>query len=1453
MDINTHDRITRNGSDVSKISWTIERQLKSYSEYYDGTERYDVLWHAWKHNKIWLKELMSWVVTSFPSYSRHDESHMLSVLHNIEMLLGEKAIRQMSASDCFLILHVVYLHDIGMCVTHEDRELLMTNPHFLDFLQEIERNGESRMRKYAHLLLTYCGEKHQNKSDYDQLEKKLEIYYAIIYLVGEYTRKEHAQNAKTKLNGWIDEPRKLGIGFSTSGIPSRFYYTIGSCASVHTSYDFNDVLALPRMDSGYAHDYMHPRFAAVLLQLGDALDLDNDRFHPLVKEFMGELPRTSELHFEKHSAIRRLRISPEKITIEADCRSAQVLRMVNEECECIRDILKNATFHWSAICPEDMDAVLPNLEPVKLLLQGEAIQDNLVNVKFMIQQKMAFNLLQGSNIYRKDKFVFLREIFQNAVDASKLQYWKDWKGSRWYEKAKNWTIYEMGERLSPLSYPIEVEFHLARKERYGEDIILLDKLDKDKRIDNKNRYDYGVMVKVIDHGIGMTADDIKEIANVGTSYGMRKYEIEDMPSWLSPTAEFGIGLQSIFLVADSFTARTHPRTNENYEIRFEATGNRGKGYINVTPLKNGKELQLYGTVFEVFVKNNIRRRHEEDIRFWKGIDRFWPGYQENTPLRRSRELACQLAYYLESLVGERLFPIKVRLYNARVADEKEYEDMVIPQSMYTLDVENYCDGVRWLGDLKNTDKCFGSSEGSNTDNPLEKERKSVAWVYWTFSKSEKEYLCGKVSGDYHYCLNTNEMKLYLWNNKDNVFARFGADRIQKKRKMLKLYEKPEEGVYTRVFYKGIYTTELDFYNDVDLLEYIDIKGRLNREYLTINRSDFTEKGYEYIRNEIYPDVLNAAHMALDECAKRKDPELSQIICAALEEKITRLTSENEEDKKDAIQTTVLSAIGLSAFAQLPYSNENVILMQERKNLLKAWNDVLIDISQKVKSSQQKYSSQQIDDSWVDSTLFKITVFKKIDGGGITENDSSGMASWLTEKHDIAQILNSADRYAVVSRRKNMGNAWEEYLVWLNPDNSADHDDKESIESLVYSLQNCVERSGIIERLEEKGNSLKFFFEADRYDLADAGQSQWLSQTYILNWMLEKLPCVALFSNEDCTVRVNVLSLRYTKAMYQDHYIRLSVYQEMSEISKRYGIQRFYTIANAGYSQLAINNRPGSMYFLMRGKFSRLGQKYIIFPIKGELISRLLEDARDMDINKKGSQWYMIFNPILEIADHVAHRRKQWEMHEKKKSPHTEYSEEVKKILQELIEKWGLNTETEVIQHLVERVNSLIIDDSKIQVDTDDVNGKRKESDIPEMSAFNGNICDELLVYLYGDREQKPEIETWIRKNLVPRFSYIAQGKLKDYCEKKREILEWLLPACGMNKMDDNEEQFYACQNMVEYVMKHTKPQVDYVEYQRVYRQYIDEMVETVLQAYQKKSLKAIAKEVSLGSYNRFIS
>lgn len=540
------------------------------------------------------------------------------------------------------------------------------------------------MAYYAQLLIDKCIQTDSVSEDEKQqyiLNKKLDIYYAVSYLLAEYRRKEHGNVSEQRLEMWINESDKLGMGFSAVEIPDRIFFMIAKCASSHTKYGFEPVMDLHQEDSGYAHDYVHPRFVAVLLQLGDALDMDNDRFHPLIKEFAGKMPEMSELHYKKHKSIRRLRINNQKITISADCENQDVLRLVRQEYGIIREILEKASYYWSVIRPKGASVGLPSLDKANLLLNGKEVPEELVEARFEIPQEKAFHLLEGNNIYIDENFVFLRELLQNAVDATKIQFYRDCKRQICRvipedNSEKTLETYiesprKIKEILSPRQYPIEIKLIMAkRKAGVCEEINKEDVLDPKEKL---KEYECGVLVTIQDFGTGISTGDIKKIADVGSSYESRKNEIKKMPQWLQPTGTFGIGLQSAFLADSRLIAKTFTRDGDNYVIEFSPRRTGANGYINVTPSNEINEDRIpYGTCFEIFVPHSRKKLHRDSMETWEGTDPFIASYDYNRPIRHTRELIKQMAYYLADMVGEPLFPINLFINDTyeRVLKEK---------------------------------------------------------------------------------------------------------------------------------------------------------------------------------------------------------------------------------------------------------------------------------------------------------------------------------------------------------------------------------------------------------------------------------------------------------------------------------------------------------------------------------------------------------------------------------------------------------------------------------------------------------------------------------------------------------------------------------------------------------------------------------------------------------------
>lgn len=653
------------------ISLTIEERLERYvKESNHAThERYNVLWYAWSQNKRWIMQLLEGTMLSFSTYSRHDETHAQTVLHNIEMILGEERISALSATDCFMILHTVYIHDIGMLITAKERKEIINNDKFLKMVDYLEREGDGRLRKAVEALKR-TEYKYDEQDSYEirkrLYEDKLQVYYGITHLLANFQREEHGGESYRRLYDWTKEPDKLGIGFSLAGIPQRIFLTIAECARLHTDSEFNHIMELPQEDNGYVFDYMHPRFISVLLQLGDLLDMDNDRFHPLAMINMDNIPETSVEHYRKHLAIRKLHICPDIIEIAADCYDQEALRLVRRECDMLISILQQASYRWNRICPFNIGGALPTVKAVDLRLNGQQIPKELVSAQFNISQRKAFQILEGANLY-ESQLAFLREFLQNAIDATKLQYWQECKVSSCYYAEKGFenikSPYDLEKYVSTKNYPIKIKMEIAKKNKCG-DLSRVDYKDVEMLDEGKGSGNiFGVRIFIKDFGIGIDQESLLKISKVGSSMVKEGKNTRDMPAWLRPTAEFGVGLQSAFLVTPTFKCHTHTRTEERYEITFGSGAlAQYEGYINVEPMKAFKDGDdTYGTCFELFISEDKKMRHEEFPAGWDGEDLFDERYEKRRPLRHAAELMAQMALYLDSLIGEALFPIHLNI------------------------------------------------------------------------------------------------------------------------------------------------------------------------------------------------------------------------------------------------------------------------------------------------------------------------------------------------------------------------------------------------------------------------------------------------------------------------------------------------------------------------------------------------------------------------------------------------------------------------------------------------------------------------------------------------------------------------------------------------------------------------------------------------------------------------
>lgn len=1137
-----------NDTDYIYIPINLERHLKAFNDNINATERHQILWNTWCQNKRWLTHLLEYVLSSFQTYSMHDKTHAESVIHNMELILGEERIKSLSATDTFMLLHIAYIHDIGMCITEADKKAIIKSEEFIELIEQAKSSPDPQVRNFAQKM-----DKNSNEpvsQDYVKFfENRLEVFKAVSYFIAEFRRREHGQVSSNRLKEIVLSENSIGNGFSISEVPIRIFFQIAECAATHTVWGFSPILELPQESNGFAHDFIHPRFIAIILQVSDALDIENGRFHSLIHSFYGVMNNVSEMHFEKHQSIRQLNITDKIISITADCKSQNVIRLLRNECNYLEQLLKEANYHWSEIAPPNFNGCLPSLLSPKLLYNGHQIPQELINAKFNLSPEKSFRLIEGINVY-SDNFPYIREIVQNAIDATKLQVWYDYKGSL----AKREDAFDANEdkasvilpkkiRKMLLKYPIEVELEIVVMNTEDcNDYIRYEDIGSNFDIaDNK----FGVLVSVQDHGIGISADDIISISNVGTSHSAKNPCLKEMPPVLQTTGKFGIGLQSVFQVSNTFTAITKTHSGESYEITFSSGSGSSSGVINTMNIDDSNDIP-YGTQMSFVIPSSQKIERQFSLNTWKCENPFLEGYKSQKNLKDAEELLSQIVYYLNNLFGQMLFPI-----------------VIITKNLFSD-----CSNIQ-LKDNKRVILCEFPLNGKKIKQ--ENLSENICWAFQI--KNSKQYKLQAVlpNKDY-YIFDTKNVKLLLWSEKWHTFASVSGERLYKY--MLNIRDKKAIGTENlKIYYKGIATRfNIKIDDDLMLIDYLDIKAADAGKILMLNREGLTRDGQNYVENiynciidlviEAYADIANkysllSSDRGIEDAENRFDTEEGELVESDFLPELLRnfykadfdTTYDITYEEKITKAIFMFSTIAHHASVSLRLKNKEHECAI-RSSIECPW-DILLE---KVSEIYNKLNLETL----------------SIPVNSVSENYGQD----FTVPISFPELLLEIESYGVLSFREERSRAWKHSIFRINDINFHNIDFQNSIEKYnkekyYEELQPYISKCIIGMQRFLKGFTVNSNSYYNDFEVAEV----------LVNWTLENTPTEALFSAFDflegiddssVNVRFNILTKNKIDEVYFDNNTILLLIKRLIEKAENSNARIFSTTTFYPFKCLSID-------------------------------------------------------------------------------------------------------------------------------------------------------------------------------------------------------------------------------------------------------------------------------------------
>ena len=560
-----------------------------------------ILFAQWEFDQKLVGKALENIGGFYPHFSNHNASHSQQILVNIERLLGDD-IELLTATDTWLILEAAYWHDVGMLVDAKNAKEVHSNPDFNFMIQTIANEKGHDLQKFCQVYVekNWLSAIGTVDHPFDGIEQYRQ-------LVAEWFRRGHDK----RVGKIVEDPFKdLGITSPrTELLPNRIYRYLGQiCVSHGMSFDSLMAELRPKQ-TGLGTENCHPRFIGCLLRLGDLFDLDDNRFCPVMAKHVSNMPSVSKHHHDKHLSLREFQLDKRTVKLVAECPDEMSYVETQNWFGWIREEFQNQMSQWNLIVPNLKFGSLPTIEQLDVKMEvkyenGVKKEKLLLNnkpMKFKLDEKNAMELLQGANLY-SDEYSIYRELIQNSIDATMLRIWLE----------------EDQEKLKEL-HPYHEDF-LKILEKYP----LRLEVNKVKNIEGS--LDGIWEFQIIDQGIGMSMVDLGYMQTMaGSSKNIHKKKIiNEMPQWMRPSGEFGIGLHSAFLLTKDLPI-------EYQNIKFDTCS-----YFSHDSLNIEMSSPLGGKQGYCFITKNIGDISErQSATLWRQMSMY--GYRKVEPYPLERE------------------------------------------------------------------------------------------------------------------------------------------------------------------------------------------------------------------------------------------------------------------------------------------------------------------------------------------------------------------------------------------------------------------------------------------------------------------------------------------------------------------------------------------------------------------------------------------------------------------------------------------------------------------------------------------------------------------------------------------------------------------------------------------------------------------------------------------------
>lgn len=605
---------------VEKIEKSLSQLIREDKEKYD---LYYTLWQEVSSIVMSSNSHLKQITSQLHNYDIHDESHCNKVLGNIEVLLGDTGINNLTFYELILLYSCVFLHDAAMALPQWEYEMLAavkgTEECFDNRQVFFMRNDFKPVQKLSNVIDFIKKNKKAIYGNFNNLskfifspatEENLEIDLAERVRDYEQFRNGYAEQLKVALKStheflnysellrseYIRATHHIRIEKYVINLKKRFTDKIGAVNSgrfmadlsmICRSHgeDFRFVQSLNNKSVIWKDEYANLQYISILLRLGDVIHFSSDRAPLSLFTEKKITDSTSLKHwtakFQDLNYTIETRNGKRAIIFSAFCIDPEIYYFIHDYIDWIDVELNN---YYSFI--HNLEFVnYDNIEKYKIPLELTVDREKIIpnkdafipekDLKFTLDQSKILSLLMGVQLY-KDKYLCLRELYQNAMDACRCML------------AQN--------QMMGISERFEIEFGM------GECII------------NGFTQKY---IYCFDNGIGMTKEIVKDyLLKIGNSYYKSRDFMKKNTNWfygVTPTSQFGIGILSCFMIANRLEITTNYCDNRSDAFSFSLDGtNERFYYINPNKL-DCEKIGYHGTLIKIFLNDECSAEINNDF------------------------------------------------------------------------------------------------------------------------------------------------------------------------------------------------------------------------------------------------------------------------------------------------------------------------------------------------------------------------------------------------------------------------------------------------------------------------------------------------------------------------------------------------------------------------------------------------------------------------------------------------------------------------------------------------------------------------------------------------------------------------------------------------------------------------------------------------------------------------